>query len=235
MPCCSGFWASVLKISVLALALVVPRSAFAQIFSVMSSQIAIDADGVQVGSWADYRISEGGPWLRHRYLLVAKKADSVVIELRVEGETFVRPMVVRTTLARSSVKEIPYAMAFEVKVGNDKPFGYRTAERPIRFSEFLDRSAVSGSESLRVGGRLISATHYHHKKDNETWDYWVSMAAPPLGFVRSIKVLGNRVSVHELVGLGTGGRPEINEAVQYVSDDEFSRRLVLNIKKAALP
>ena len=64
------------------------------------------------------------------------------------------------------------------------------------------REGGVGTERIQVGGRSLTAKGYRRQLQGDAWECWISLEAPPLGFVRSIKRLCTTTTRLELLRIG---------------------------------
>lgn len=208
-----------------------PRESAAQVFTLPAWQTAVGLDSSPIGSWAEYKMVYGRLIATQRYILVAKKAGEAVLEVKMDSVEFVRPAIFRVTVAGRGAKRLKGPVALEVKIGDAEPIGLRMMEQNLLFPQFMESGARVGSDVMRVTGKDLHTTHFHHKIGTDYWDYWISEEVPPMGFVKSSKASGGISAVFELQAWGTGGRAEIHEPVRFVDGYELARRVSANLRK----
>jgi hypothetical protein len=210
-------------------ALTLPHGASAQYLPILPIvRPAFDLDNSRVGSWAEYRTSDGAVSSTQRHALVGEGAQGYLLEVRVESPVFYEPVVFRFAVPGSR-KGTPQRF-IDVMIGKNPPMRLDTTAPPA-FEGFLAESARLGNETIKTPARTFTASHYRHQIEGDTWDYWVSREAPPLGFVRSIKKLGASWSQMELSNVGIGARPTIIAEPRPVDQAEFVRAMANNLRR----
>ncbi|HJX65508.1 MAG TPA: hypothetical protein VJ860_16330 [Polyangia bacterium] len=223
---------NVLKVVVLLAALAPASTSSAQYayFPIVPTvHPALELDGSRIGSWAEYRATDGTFTSKQRLALVGQGPKGYLLEVRIESPLFQEPVLVRFELPAGSVKAAPQPW-IDVMIGQRPPMRIFTP-LPSPFPEFLDPKALVGKERISAAGRAFTTKHYRNGKGGDIFEYWVSREAPPLGFVRSVKKVGSTVSGMELLSVGEGARPEMTQVPHQVDQAEFGRELEQNMRK----
>lgn len=205
------------------------RAAAADYLSLLpSAQPALDLKDVPVGVWGEYRHVRPGGVDRQRFVLVGDTPDGRLLEVTVESEAFRKPVVFRFVVPRQP--RPPSALSpFEMQVGDERPIRAMLPQAPL-FADFLSPRARTGTRPTKVDGRPVNATVYRHELGADSWEYWVSAAVPPLGFVRSTKRIGGTTSTLELLRFGKGGVGRMQGGPREVDGAAVTRALTANLR-----
>lgn len=175
-----------------------------------------------IGSWADYRFSDGMHGASIRWVLVGVESGVVRLEatLRAEqanlGGTPTRMLLVAKVSPHGDA--IDAAKEIVVQIGQSRPVrmpeGWTAIQRRFRAP---DPKTFVGKEAIAFGQGHIASEHYRESTPAGTVDFWLSDAAPPLGLVRmrltpAVNPLTSapaRTLQTELVGLGQGAQAEV--------------------------
>jgi hypothetical protein len=185
--------------------------------------LVVDLQKVEVGAWAEYKMSMGTIALTSRWALVARDAKSNTIELTSKGGPVAKPVVLRMVLPADPTSADRPPKPMVVQFGNDAPM-FVPKDTPSQKFQRPDDKNLVGNEELKVTAGSFKTAHYREKNTNGTVDIWVSEAVHPLGIVKVLTTpeadkdapaaMQVPPATMELVGTGTGDRPTITKKPQ---------------------
>ena len=220
----------ILKLVLVVVALAPPRTALAQYVPILPTvNPAFELESARIGAWAEYQSTDGTILSRQRHSLVGQGPKGFLLEVHVESEMFREAVVFRFELPGGSVKAAPQGWV-DLMVGKRPPVRW-LIPLPTAFQGFLAAKALVGKERVSTPAGVLSTSHYKNESEGDSFEYWVSREAPPLGFARSIKKIGAITARMELLKLGDGARAEIIETPHQVDQEEFLRELMQNLRK----
>jgi hypothetical protein len=220
-----------LKSLLLAIPLAAPATSAAQELYVPilpSDRPAFKLDRSRIGTWAEYNEGDGRIFSTQRYSLVAQSSRGYLLEVHIESEVFLEPVVLRFELPTDPEKDTSNG-TIDVMIGTSVPLRLTVPHPPV-FEGFLAPLAKVRDEPLATPAGKFATSHYLNKIENDAWEYWVSREAPPLGFVRSVKKFGSYFIGVELQRVGAGARAEMTLAPRTVGAVEFGHAIRSNLR-----
>jgi hypothetical protein len=196
-----------------------------------STRPALDIGKVPLGAWAEYRHSGPAGDDTQRFALVGDVAEGRVLEVSVQSAAFRQPLLFRFVVPRGDGATAS-SRSLELQVGDGQPIRALLQEGPP-FGDFLSEKAAIGTKRVQVAGRTLTAKGYRHHAEGDSWEYWISADAPPLGFVSSIKRLSTTTSRLELVHLGRGASSRMKPGARIVEGAAITRALLDNMSRPA--
>jgi hypothetical protein len=219
-----------LKTLLLGIALAAPATSAAQEFYVPilpSERPAFKLDRSRIGTWAEYNEGDSRIFSKQRYSLVAQSSRGYLLEVHIESEIFVEPVVLRFELPTDPAQDTSNG-TIDLMIGKSVPLRL-TFPHPV-FEAFLAPHAKVRDELLATPAGKFATSHYLHRIENDAWEYWVSREAPPLGFVRSVKKFGSYFIGVELQRVGAGARAEMTLTPRTVGAEEFGHAIMSNLR-----
>ena len=202
-------------------ALAVPALAHAQPPGVpMAMPLVVDMQKIEVGSWAEYKMSMGTMALSSRWALVARDAKSNTIEMTTQGGPVAKRLVLRLVLPPdpTSGDKPPKPMAMQF--GDDAPM-LVPKDTPVQKFQKPDEKHLVGKEELKVAAGSFKTSHYREKNVNGVIDIWVNETVFPLGIVKVLTTpevdksapaaMQVPAATMELASTGTGAKPVLTK------------------------
>lgn len=182
--------------------------------------LVVDMAKLEVGSWADYKMSMGSVDLTSRWALVARDAKSNTLEMTTTGAAVAKPVVLRMVLAADPTTELKPKRPMVVQFGHDDPM-LAPPDTPVQRFQRPDDKTLVGKEELKVAAGTFPTRHYREKNLMGTVDIWVSEGVAPLGVVKVVttpdvdksapEAMQIPPAIMELSGTGTGEKPAITK------------------------
>lgn len=182
--------------------------------------LVVDMQKVEVGSWAEYKMTAGTFALSSRWALVARNAKSNTIEMSTKGEMIDKPVHLRMVLPADPTSLSKPRKPMVIQFGDETPMlapedtGTQKFQRP-------DAKSLVGTEDIKVTAGTYKSSHYRDKNAMGTVDIWVNDTVFPLGIVKVITTpdlsdpdlatLQAPVATMELVSTGKGAKPVITK------------------------
>ena len=151
-----------------------------------ATPLAVDLKKVPLGSWAEYQISFGDKAAKARWALVGRKADSVTIEMIMEGGPAAQmggKMTARLVMAPDPTKTDHAVKQMVMQLEGQDPMEMPTQGTNQKF-EKPDPKKLVGKETVKVPAGSIATSHYRDNNERGSIDMWISESAPPLGLVK---------------------------------------------------
>jgi hypothetical protein len=202
-------------------ALALPLPAIAQAPGAPAAMpLVVDMTKVDVGSWADYKMSMGEISMTSRWALVARDTTSNTVEISTTSAALAKPVVLRMVLPADPTSSAKSKKPLVIQLGHDDPMVAPPETSAQRFQRPDDKNLV-GKEDLKVAAGTFQTRHYREKNTMGTVDIWVSESVLPLGVVKVLtspevdksapEAMHVPVATMELVGTGTGEKPVITK------------------------
>jgi hypothetical protein len=197
--------------------------------------LAVDLAKVATGAWAEYAMSVGTmPPMKTRMSLVGKTPGANTVEMTVEGGMMAMAggkMIMQTVVDADTTKESP-VKKLVMQLGTNDPM-----EMPLdpahqrQFKKPNPKNLVK-EETIKVAAGSFKTKHYRDKTaQGDTFDFWVSDSAPPLGLV---KIEGEQKSnpaargpvKFELTAMGKDAKPAITKAPKPFDQQVFMQQMM---------
>jgi hypothetical protein len=171
--------------SIVAVAVVSPTVASAQMTQGPPTPMATDLSKISVGSWAKYNMTMGTmPPMTMKMALVNRTAAGNSLEMSVEGGMAAKAgnVVTQMTLPPGSTGNVQKLV---LQVGANDPM-----EMPVeggQAHQFAkpDPKTLVKEETVKVAAGSYKAKHYHDKTpQGDTVDFWVNESVAPIGLVK---------------------------------------------------
>jgi len=197
--------------------------------------MATDLKKVRVGSWAEYRLSDGQTSMTVRMALVGRGPEGADIETQISGGPMAAlgASTMRMTLVPGANEARPTHHMMQIAANDpmllpDMGANGQVLKRP-------DPKARVGVESLTVpAGVFPRAEHYREAgPGGETLEFWVSPDVPPFGVVKVSSLLAGRPQTMELVARGDGAKRRITKKAQPYDPAALMRMLQAGMSPAA--
>jgi len=182
--------------------------------------LVVDMAKLEVGAWADYKMSMGSIDLASRWALVARDAKTNTLEMTTTGAAVAKPVVLRMVLAADPTTDLKPRRPMVVQFGHEDPM-LAPPETPVQRFQRPDDTNLVGTEELKVAAGTFATRHYREKNAMGTVDIWVSETVAPLGVVKVVttpqvdksapEAMQVPPAVMELSGTGTGEKPAITK------------------------
>jgi hypothetical protein len=213
----------------MAAALLLPTGVRADVMALLpSTRPALDIREVPLGTWAEYRQVRSGGSEIQRFALVGDTDAGRLLEVRVESSSFEKPVLFHFVVSRQPAKGT--SSPVDIQIGDDPPLRVLMPDPPP-FPDFLSERAKLGTQSTVVEGKRLSVTRYRHEVAGDSWEYWITPKAPPLGFVRSLKQLGGSRSELFLLRVGRGAVANLTGRPVEVQWPAIGQALEKNLRK----
>jgi hypothetical protein len=171
--------------SIVAVSVVVPAVASAQMTQGPPTPLATDLSKVSVGSWAKYNMAMGTmPPMSMKMALVTRTAAGNTLEMSVEGGLAARAGIVVTqmTLAPGSQGSVQKLV---LQVGANDPMVMPVEGAQSHQFAKPDPKNLVKEETIKVAAGSYKTKHYHDKTpQGDTVDFWVAESAAPIGLVK---------------------------------------------------
>ena len=205
---------------VLALTLL-SSNAFAQSPGVPAGMpLVVDMRKIEVGSWAEYKMSMGTIALTSRWALVARNAKSNTLEMTSKGGPVAKPVVLRMVLPADPTSDAKPRKPMVVQFGNDRPM-FVPKDTPTQKFQRADDKNLVGKEEIKVAAGTYKTSHYREKNANGAVDIWVNETVYPLGIVKVLTTpevdkkapaaMQVPPATMELAATGKGAKPAITK------------------------
>jgi hypothetical protein len=213
-----------LATSVLLAALLLPSLASAQGSDTPAAMpLVVDMQKVEVGSWAEYAMTNGSIALSSRWALVARDAKSNTLEMLTKGGPIAKPVVLRLVLPADPTSNDKAPKPMAMQLGDDAPM-LTPKEMPIQKFQRPDDKNLVGKEDMKVTAGTFKTSHYREKNKMGTVDIWVNETVLPLGIVKVITspavdpkapaAMQVAAATMELSSTGKGAKPVITKKPQ---------------------
>jgi hypothetical protein len=204
--------------------LLYPSFAYAQSPGVPAGMpLVVDMQKIEVGSWAEYRMTMGSISLGSRWALVARDTRSNTLELTSKGGPVAKPITLRLVLAADPTSEGKPSKPMVVQFGNDAPM-LVPKDTPTQKFQRPDPKNLVGEEEVTVPAGTFKASHHREKNAMGTVDIWVNDTVFPLGIVKVVTspevdknapaAMQVPPAAMELVSTGKGAKPVITKKPQ---------------------
>ncbi|MBN2575525.1 MAG: hypothetical protein JXP73_13255 [Deltaproteobacteria bacterium] len=147
--------------------------------------LVVDMRKIDIGSWAEYKMSMGTMTLTSRWALVARDAKSNTLELTSKGGPVAKPVVLRMVLPADPTSDDKPPRPMVVQFGDDRPM-YVPKDTPTQKFQRADDKNLVAKEEIKVAAGAFKTSHYREKNTNGAVDIWVNETVYPLGIVRVI-------------------------------------------------
>jgi hypothetical protein len=161
-----------------------PSLAHAQTPGVPSAMpLVVEMGKVEVGSWAEYKLTMGSMSLTSRWALVARDAKTNTVEMSTMGGPVAKPVVLRMVLPADPLSNEKTKKPMVVQFGDEAPM-LAPPDTPVQKFQRPDEKNLVGKEEIKVAAGTFQASHYREKNAMGTVDIWVSDAVLPLGLIK---------------------------------------------------
>ena len=196
-----------------------PSLANAQTPGVPSAMpLVVEMGKVEVGSWAEYKLTMGSMSLTSRWALVARDAKTNTIEMSTMGGPVAKPVVLRMVLPADPLSAEKIKKPMVVQFGDEAPM-LAPPDTPVQKFQRPDEKNLVGKEEIKVPAGTFQASHYREKNAMGTVDIWVSDAVSPLGLIKVLtspelakdepEAMRVPPATMELASTGKGAKPAI--------------------------
>jgi hypothetical protein len=196
-----------------------PSLAHAQTPGVPSAMpLVVEMGKVEVGSWAEYKLTMGSMSLTSRWALVARDAKTNTIEMSTMGGPVAKPVVLRMVLPADPLSAEKIKKPMVVQFGDEAPM-LAPPDTPVQKFQRPDEKNLVGKEEIKVPAGTFQASHYREKNAMGTVDIWVSDAVSPLGLIKVLtspelakdepEAMRVPPATMELASTGKGAKPAI--------------------------
>lgn len=182
--------------------------------------LVVDMRKIDVGSWADYRMSMGEMALTSRWALVGRDPKSNTVEMTTSGGPMAKPVVLRMVLPADPTSGAKQPKPMVMQFGDEPPM-LVPPETPAQSFQRPDDKSLVAKEQIKVAAGTFQTSHYREKNTMGTVDVWVSESVPPLGLVKVVTTpevdknapSGMRIpaATMELAATGTGAKATITK------------------------
>jgi hypothetical protein len=217
----------------LALALLAPAVAFAQMGQGPPTPMVTDLAKVPTGSWAQYSMSVGQmPPMTMKMALVGKGAAGNVIEMSVEGGLSAKlgKVVTQVTMQPGAVAG-GKVQKLVVQMGANDPMEMQTGGSQGQFAK-PDPKTLVKEETIKVAAGSYKTKHYRTKTaQGDSVDSWVSEAINPIGLVKlemtqkSNPMVTGPISM-ELAAVGKDAKPSITKPAKPYDQAVFMKQVM---------
>jgi hypothetical protein len=217
----------------LALALLAPTVASAQMGQGPPTPMVTDLAKVPNGSWAQYSMSVGNmPPMTMKMALVGKGAAGNVIEMSVEGGMSAKlgKVVTQVTL-KSGADSDGKAQKLVVQMGANDPMEMQTTGSQGQFAK-PDPKTLVKEETVKVAAGSYKTKHYRTKTaQGDSVDAWVSESVHPIGLVKlemtqkSNPMVTGPITM-ELSSLGKDAKPSITKPAKPYDQAAFMKEVM---------
>ena len=206
-----------LTLGLLALAVSVPaRAQMAPGGGVPSSTplpMAVDLKKAKIGSWAEYRLSDGHSEMKVHMALVGRSAAGADIETQISGGPIggLGSATMRMTLTLGPDGGTP--TQHMMQLGSNDPMSLPDLGGNGKVLKRPDAKSRVGVESLKVpAGTFPHADHYRDTGPNgQTIEFWTSADVPPFGVLKVQSQIAGQPQTMELLAHGGGAKRVITK------------------------
>ena len=192
--------------------------------------LAVDMQKVEVGAWAEYKMSMGTMALTSRWAMVARDDKSITLESTTGGSKVAKQIAVRMVLPPDPTSGDKPPRPAVVQFGDEAPMLVPKDELAQKFQR-PDEKKLVGKEEIKVAAGTFKTAHYREKNPNGTVDLWVSETVFPLGIVKLLttpEVDKNEPAamqvppaIMELTSTGKGAKPVITKKPRAFDKDKM--------------
>jgi hypothetical protein len=221
---------------VLALALLAPAVASAQMGQGPPTPMVTDLAKVPTGSWAQYSMTVGSlPPMKMKMALVGKGATGNVIEMSVEGGMSAKiGKVVTQVTMKSGADSESKVQKLVVQMGANDPMEMQTTGGQGQFAK-PDPKTLVKEETVKVASGSYKTKHYRTKTaQGDSVDSWVSDTVNPIGLVKlemtqkSNPMVTGPITM-ELSSLGKDAKPSITKPAKPYDQAAFMKEVMAGV------
>ena len=222
-----------LPVLALALALLAPAVASAQLGQGPPTPMVTDLAKVPTGSWAQYSMMVGSlPPMTMKMALVGKGAAGNTIEMSVEGgmSAKIGQVVTQVTMQSGPAAE-GKVQKLVVQMGANDPMEMQTTGGQGQFAK-PDPKTLVKEETVKVKAGSYKTKHYRTKTaQGDSVDAWVSETVNPIGLVKlemtqkSNPMVTGPITM-ELTSLGKDAKPSITKPAKPYDQAAFMKEVM---------
>jgi hypothetical protein len=147
--------------------------------------LVVDMQKVEIGAWAEYKMTMGTIALTSRWALVNRDAKSNTLEMTTTGGPVAKAMVLRLVLPADPTSPDKPTKPMAVQFGDDPPM-LVPKDTPSQRFQRPDEKHLVGKEDLKLAAGSFKTAHYREKNAMGTVDIWVDETVLPLGIVKVV-------------------------------------------------